>query len=175
MRALENGRVKGTPHPVASQEAVAAAAHPRMRVSHRVEPLLAPGPARTGVLLAAPAYWTRCAAGANQVRDNMRSTDLNSAVGLFLLSPRLGEVYKMGCGRESNCSMLEAISLCERLTGRPFAWSYDDTARIGDHIWYISDLNRFKSHFPEWKLTHSVEGIVEQIYDVNRDRWSATV
>ena len=129
------------------------------------------------------AYLVRCAITgtpytvfgykAKQVRDNIHSTDLNAAFEHFFRAPRLGEVYNMGGGRESNCSMLEAIGMCERLTGRPFAWSYDDTARVGDHIWYVSDLTRFRSHFPEWKLTYSVEGIVEQIYAVNRDRWSA--
>ncbi len=144
------------------------------------------GPNHSGTMLHGfLAYLVRCAITgtsytvfgykAKQVRDNIHSADLNSAFEHFFRAPRIGEVYNMGGGRESNCSMLEAIAMCERLTGRPFAWSYDDTARIGDHIWYISDLTRFRSHFPEWKLTHSVEGIVEQIYDVNLDRWSATV
>jgi len=141
------------------------------------------GPNHSGTMLHGfLAYLVRCAITgtpytvfgykAKQVRDNIHSADLNSAFEHFFRAPRIGEVYNMGGGRESNCSMLEAIAMCERLTGRPFAWTYDDTARVGDHIWYVSDLTRFRSHFPEWKLTYSVAAIVEQIYAVNRDRWS---
>ena len=143
------------------------------------------GPNHSGTMLHGfLAYLVRCAITgtpytvfgykAKQVRDNIHSADLNAAFEHFFRAPRIGEVYNMGGGRECNCSMLEAVALCERLTGRPFVWSYDDTARVGDHIWYISDLTRFRSHYPGWKLTYSVEGIVEQIYAVNRDRWSVT-
>src|ERR1019366_3949523 len=141
------------------------------------------GPNHSGAMLHGfLAYLVRCAITrtrytvfgykAKQVRDNIHSADLNSAFEHFFRAPRVGEVYNMGGGRDSNCSMLEAITICERITGRPFEWNYDERSRVGDHIWYISDLARFKSHYPGWKLTYSVTDIMEQIYDANRERWS---
>ena len=141
------------------------------------------GPNHSGAMLHGfLAYLVRCAITrtrytvfgykAKQVRDNIHSADLNSAFEHFFRAPRVGEVYNMGGGRDSNCSMLEAIAICERITERPFEWNYDERSRVGDHIWYISDLARFKSHYPGWKLTYSVTDIVEQIYDANRERWS---
>ena len=100
-----------------------------------------------------------------QVRDNIHSYDLVNAFWHFFLAPRSGEVYNMGGGRHSNCSMIEAISICERLTGRPMSWSYTDDNRTGDHVWWISDVSKFRSHFPEWRQTYSVEDILAQIIE----------
>jgi hypothetical protein len=91
---------------------------------------------------------------AKQVRDNLHADDLLRAFWCFFERPRVAEVYNIGGGRESNCSMLEAINLVERVTGRPLQWSYDDTNRIGDHIWWISDIRKFQSRrsLLTWKI-----------------------
>lgn len=67
--------------------------------------------------------------------------------------------------------MLEAIQICERITGKTLRWSYSETNRVGDHIWWISDLSRFKSHYPEWRLEYDVPAILREIYEANRERW----
>ena len=77
----------------------------------------------------------------------------------------------MGGGRESNCSMLEAISMCEEITDRKMNYSYSDENRIGDHIWYISDLSRFKTRYPSWTIRHTVPDILSEIYETNKDKW----
>jgi CDP-paratose 2-epimerase len=121
-----------------------------------------------------------CATGASysvfgykgkQVRDNIHSVDLIAAFDHFFRAPRCGEVYNMGGGRFSNCSMLEAIEICQEITGRQLHWEYLDQSRIGDHIWYISDVSRFKGHYPSWQFTYSVTGILEEIFETNRERW----
>ncbi len=100
-----------------------------------------------------------------QVRDNIHSDDLVNAFWHYLQSPRGGEVYNIGGSRHANCSMLEAIAMCERLTGRPMNWSYCEENRAGDHIWWISDIRRFKSHYPEWNLKYDIETITAEIFD----------
>ena len=66
--------------------------------------------------------------------------------------------------------MLEAIKICEEITARKFNWSYAEDNRIGDHIWWISDLSRFQSHYPEWKQVHNIPSILKEIYEMNRSR-----
>src|SRR5437867_2457365 len=83
-----------------------------------------------------------------QVRDNIHSADLIRAFAAFYRAPRRGEVYNIGGGRASNCSMIEAIDLAQAITGRELDWTYREESRIGDHIWWISDLSRFQSHYP---------------------------
>jgi CDP-paratose 2-epimerase len=107
---------------------------------------------------------------AKQVRDNIHSWDLVQAFWRFFEAPRVGEVYNVGGGRYANCSMLEAISLVERLTGRPMAWTYDDTNRIGDHLWWISDIRKLMSHYPGWGITRTLEATVAEILDAQRER-----
>ena len=107
-----------------------------------------------------------------QVRDNIHSRDLVRAFWHFSQAPRSGEVYNIGGGPESNCSMLEAIGAVERLTGRPMRWSYREANRTGDHIWWVSDIRKFHAHFPDWKLTYSIDRIVEEIYHEMSDRLS---
>jgi CDP-paratose 2-epimerase len=80
-------------------------------------------------------------------------------------------VYNVGGGRDSNCSMMEAIAMCESVVGRPMSATYSDTNRIGDHIWWISSLERFKSHYPEWKIRRDVPMILREIYEHNKERW----
>jgi CDP-paratose 2-epimerase len=106
-----------------------------------------------------------------QVRDNIHSLDLVRAFDAFRLNPRCGAVYNMGGGRKSNCSMLEAITLCEQITGREFHWKYTDVNRAGDHIWYISDLARFREDYPTWDLQYDVPAILREIYEQNVERW----
>ena len=106
-----------------------------------------------------------------QVRDNIHSADLIQAMFEFYKAPRSGEVYNMGGGIYSNCSMLEAIRQCEEITGREMNWIYNDTNRIGDHIWYVSDLRKFMSHYPGWKIRYDIPAILNDIYEKNRIRW----
>jgi CDP-paratose 2-epimerase len=107
-----------------------------------------------------------------QVRDNIHSADLIRAFNEFFQQPRIGEVYNIGGGRQSNCSMLEAISLCEKITGKLFQWKYVEENRRGDHIWWISDLTHFQEHYPSWKLQYNVPQILREIYEMNVERWS---
>jgi CDP-paratose 2-epimerase len=106
-----------------------------------------------------------------QVRDNIHSADLISAFDEFFKAPRVGQVYNMGGGRYSNCSMLEAIDLCEKIVGQKLNWSYSDQNRTGDHIWWISDLSKFQSHYPNWRLRYNVPAILTEIYAANLERW----
>jgi CDP-paratose 2-epimerase len=105
-----------------------------------------------------------------QVRDNIHSYDLVNAFYHFYKNPRRGEVYNMGGSRHSNCSVLEAIELCEDITGKSMNWSYTDKNRSGDHIWWISDVRKFQSHYPEWEYTRSLRDILEEIYNAMSSR-----
>lgn len=84
----------------------------------------------------------------------------------------LREAYNMGGSRYSNCSMLKAISKCEKLTGKPFYAKYVDEHRRGDHFWWISDVSRFLQHYPDWKLQLDVPQISREIYEVNVEQWT---
>jgi CDP-paratose 2-epimerase len=106
-----------------------------------------------------------------QVRDNIHSADLVRAFHEVFKNPRSGEVYNIGGGRDSNCSMLEAIELCEQITGNQFDCKYVDENRRGDHIWWVSDLAQFKAHHPAWKITFDVPQILKEIYESNVERW----
>jgi CDP-paratose 2-epimerase len=108
-----------------------------------------------------------------QVRDNIHSADLIRAFDAFFRAPRVAEVYNMGGGRHSNCSMLEAIRMVEAVTGKAFRFTYLDDNRIGDHIWYVSDLRRFQQHYPNWKLQYDCPKIIQEIYSNNVDRWKS--
>ena len=106
-----------------------------------------------------------------QVRDNIHSADLIRAFDEFFKAPRCGEVYNMGGGRYSNCSMLEAISLCEQITGKAFNSRYVEENRCGDHIWWISGLARFQQHYPGWQQRYNVPQILQEIFECNVERW----
>lgn len=108
-----------------------------------------------------------------QVRDNIHSYDLVNAFYHFFQNPRSGEVYNMGGSRYSNCSMLEAITLCEEISGKKLNWSYTESNRIGDHIWYISDISKFQNHYPTWKQEYNLRQLLEDIYGKNVERWLA--
>jgi CDP-paratose 2-epimerase len=100
-----------------------------------------------------------------QVRDNIHSFDLVNMFWNFYQNPRSGEVYNAGGGRYSNCSMIEAIRLCEEISGNKMNYSYSDDNRVGDHIWYISDVSKFKRHYPDWNWTFDLTSTLAQIHD----------
>ncbi|HJL88584.1 MAG TPA: NAD-dependent epimerase/dehydratase family protein, partial [SAR324 cluster bacterium] len=139
------------------------------------------GPAHSGTQLHGfLAYLAKCAvSGASytifgykgkQVRDNIHSHDLVSMFWEYFLKPRIGEVYNAGGSRYSNCSMLEAIRICEELSGREMNRSYEETNRIGDHIWWISDVRKFQSHFPDWNYRYSIREILNEIVEAQMER-----
>jgi CDP-paratose 2-epimerase len=104
-----------------------------------------------------------------QVRDNIHAQDLVNMFWHYHQAPRKGEVYNAGGGLKSNVSMLEAIKKIESLTGKKGKISYDDKARLGDHIWYISDLSKFKSHYPSWDITYDIDAILKEMCKVKID------
>ena len=99
-----------------------------------------------------------------QVRDNIHSYDLVNALYHFYLKPGVAKVYNIGGGRFSNCSMLEAIAIGEEITGNKLQWVYEDENRIGDHIWWISDVSRFKKDYPDWDYEYDIAKIMEEIH-----------
>jgi CDP-paratose 2-epimerase len=106
-----------------------------------------------------------------QVRDAIHAADLIAAFREVFRAPRSAEVYNIGGGRFSNCSVIEAIALAEEISGREMQWSYEDDNRIGDHVWWIGDNSRFEEHYPGWKLTYDVPAILKEIHAANADRW----
>jgi CDP-paratose 2-epimerase len=99
-----------------------------------------------------------------QVRDNIHSWDLVNMFWHFYQNPQQGEVYNAGGSRFSNCSMKEAIILCEDITSEKMNYSYANENRIGDHIWWISDVGKFKRHYPGWEHKYGITDILNQIY-----------
>lgn len=95
-----------------------------------------------------------------QVRDNIHSYDLISAFWEFYKKPRKGEVYNIGGSRHSNVSILEAIEKIEAILGKKTKGVYTDTPRVGDHIWYISDVSKFQLHYPRWRYTYDGDAIL---------------
>ena len=101
-----------------------------------------------------------------QVRDNIHSYDLVNKFWHFHQNPRCGEVYNAGGGRDNSCSILEAIKLINFKTDMKWNnYTISDNNRIGDHIWYISDLSKFKLHYPNWKITHSLDSTITDMID----------
>jgi len=109
-----------------------------------------------------------------QVRDNIHTNDVSNAMEAFHKAPRAGAVYNLGGGREHSCSMREAISACERISGKTLNWTYSDQARMGDHRWWISDLGAFEADYPEWEQQYDLESTLQEIHDANVERWGAT-
>lgn len=109
-----------------------------------------------------------------QVRDNIHSHDLVSAFYHFFKQPRRGEIYNIGGSRHSNCSVLEAISICQSITGKGLNYQYRDDPRLGDHIWYISDVSKFRSHYPDWTYTYDISAILKEIYEYKTQRATAS-
>lgn len=98
-----------------------------------------------------------------QVRDNIHSYDVVNAFYHFYLKPRSGEAYNIGGSRYSNTSILEAIKKIEQILGKKAKIKYNPKNRIGDHIWYISDVSKFKKHYPKWGYTYSEDKILEEL------------
>ena len=98
-----------------------------------------------------------------QVRDQIHSKDVIAALDAFARNPRPGEVYNLGGGRDNSASILECFAKLEGLTRSPVQWSYNEQARKGDHICYISDLRKFQSHFPGWRISRSLDSIIEEM------------
>ncbi len=98
-----------------------------------------------------------------QVRDNIHSHDLVNAFYHFYQKPRSGEVYNMGGARNSNISMLEAIDAIEKLLGKKANYELSKENRIGDHIWYISDVGKFKKHYPKWDFEYDIDDILKEM------------
>jgi CDP-paratose 2-epimerase len=107
-----------------------------------------------------------------QVRDNIHSYDLVNALYHFYENPGVAKVYNIGGGRHSNSSMLEAIKMCEDISGNILAWNYKDENRFGDHIWWVGDSSRFKSDYPDWGYRYNMEDIMREIYEGLRLRFS---
>ncbi len=105
-----------------------------------------------------------------QVRDNIHAHDLVEAFWHFYENPRMGEAYNMGGSRHSNCSVLEAIQMVQDLTGKEYHYELSDKSRIGDHIWWISDIRKFKSHYPDWSYRYDMQRIIDEIVEATKDR-----
>lgn len=100
-----------------------------------------------------------------QVRDNIHSLDVARFMAEFVATPRAGEVYNLGGGKDNSCSVLEAFTIAEGFTGRPQAYTYVDQNRIGDHICYYSDLRKMRQHYPRWDITRSLPATVREIVE----------
>jgi len=100
-----------------------------------------------------------------QVRDNIHSYDLINMFWHYYQNPRTGAVYNAGGSRHSNCSIMEAIDLCEEITGNKMNYGYEESNRIGDHIWWISDISKFQNDYPEWTFKYGLQDILVQSYD----------
>ncbi|MCU1460282.1 MAG: NAD-dependent epimerase/dehydratase [Acidimicrobiales bacterium] len=102
-----------------------------------------------------------------QVRDVLHAADVTRAIAAFCAAPGIGEVYNLGGGRDANVSVLEAIAIVEKISGRTLSWSHVEQARAGDHIWWISDTTRFRSHYPGWRVERDIPAIVAELCE----RW----
>lgn len=100
-----------------------------------------------------------------QVRDNIHAADLVQTFVRYIYHPRPGAVYNMGGGRSNSCSVLEAISMCEEITGKTLAYTLEREARIGDHQWWITSNHKFQCDYPNWKIRKSLQHILLEIYD----------
>ncbi len=105
-----------------------------------------------------------------QVRDNIHSFDVAQFMRRFVEAPRAGEVYNLGGGRANSISILEAFALIEEISGRKRSWEYVDQNRQGDHICYISNLEKMKKHYPGWEITKDLRDIFTEVYEAWRKR-----
>ncbi|MBI4982214.1 MAG: NAD-dependent epimerase/dehydratase family protein [Candidatus Omnitrophica bacterium] len=137
------------------------------------------GPAHSGAVLHGfLSYLVRCCITGKkysvygykgkQVRDNIHSQDLINAMYQFFKAPRSAEVYNIGGSRFADVSVLEAIDISERICGKKMNYEYIDKNRIGDHIWWISDVSKFKSHYPDWDYKYGVEDIIKEIFETQK-------
>jgi CDP-paratose 2-epimerase len=108
-----------------------------------------------------------------QVRDQIHSADVLAAFDAFRGDPRPGQAYNLGGGRDNSASVLECIAMLEDRLGRPVRWRYQDTSRRGDHICYISDLSKLRSHYPGWSINRDLAAIVDEILEAELSRQAA--
>ena len=101
-----------------------------------------------------------------QVRDNLHSSDLVNAFWEFFKKPIKGEVYNMGGGRYSNCSILEALDIVENISNIKIKRKIIKKPRVGDHIWYISNQSKFKKNYPNWKQKYDTKKIIEELVNI---------
>ena len=101
-----------------------------------------------------------------QVRDNIHSSDVVSCFWEYFKKPRKGEVYNMGGGRRSNCSIIEAFNIIEKKTNIEIRKELKKDNRVGDHIWYVSNMRKFKNHYPKWNQNYNSERIIEQLLSI---------
>ena len=101
-----------------------------------------------------------------QVRDNIHSSDVVSCFWEYFKKPRKGEVYNMGGGRRSNCSIIEAFNIIEKKTNTEIRKELKKDNRVGDHIWYVSNMRKFKNHYPKWNQNYNSERIIEQLLSI---------
>jgi CDP-paratose 2-epimerase len=106
-----------------------------------------------------------------QVRDNIHVADLAQAFWLYMQSPTCGAIYNIGGGQTSNISILEAINLIGEISGKKLHFEVNPDARIGDHIWYVSNTSRFVRAYPDWKINIGIEEIVEEM--ISRENLTA--
>jgi CDP-paratose 2-epimerase len=100
-----------------------------------------------------------------QVRDNLHSKDLVNCFWEFYKKPRYGEVYNIGGGRYSNCSIIEALEIVEYVSQIQIRREFIKKNRVGDHIWYISNTNKFKKHYPNWKQRYDTKKIISELIE----------
>ena len=105
-----------------------------------------------------------------QVRDNVHSYDVAKFIDHFIQSPRAGEVYNLGGGRDNSISILEAFNMIEGISGKKMTFELLEESRKGDHLCYISNLAKIKAHFPVWRITKNLKEIFQEIYDGWRKR-----
>jgi CDP-paratose 2-epimerase len=105
-----------------------------------------------------------------QVRDNIHSEDVVRFIDQFIAMPRVAEVYNIGGGPANSISILEAFRLAESVTGMPMKWEYVDQNRQGDHICYISNLAKMRSHYPQWDITKGLEETFGEIVAAHRGK-----
>ena len=105
-----------------------------------------------------------------QVRDNIHSEDVARFIHFFIDSPRSGEVYNLGGGKENSCSILEAFEICKSFSGKKQFFEYVDDHRIGDHICYYSDLTKIRKHYPKFHLKYSLGDTIQQIVKAQTSR-----
>ena len=98
-----------------------------------------------------------------QVRDNIHSEDLVSCFWEYYKNPRSGEVYNSGGGRFSNCSIIEALNQVEKIKKINIKKKFLSQNRVGDHIWYVSNMKKFKKHYPKWKQKYSSKKIISEL------------
>jgi len=106
-----------------------------------------------------------------QVRDNIHSWDLVNMFWEFHQNPKQGEVYNAGGGRDNSTSILEAIDTINRIAGTNWNnYTISEQNRIGDHIWYISDLRKFRTHYPNWNITIDLEETIRQMVEFEKNK-----